>query len=155
MEEEIFEAVIDPHVYDRALLHHLLILGEVQSLNAIRIYLIFLSLLDYSVTYIDGPRHGQKETMATVTNNGKLRFTYSEAEQTYGISRSAFYKAIRYLIVRGLIEVTKRGGGGGNMYAICKPIALESVSHRITAAKERAHEREFAAFVQEHMRMGL
>ena len=46
-----------------------------------------------------------------ITNNGKIVFTYREAEQKYEISRGAFSRAINELVKFGFIEITRPGIG--------------------------------------------
>jgi hypothetical protein len=57
----------------------------------------------------------------SITNNGKIEFTYIEAEDKWGLSRSVFHRAVNQLVERGFIDVTFRGSGicgSANQYAI-------------------------------------
>ncbi len=56
-----------------------------------------------------------------IKNNGKITFTYKEAEQKLNISRSSFTRAIDSLIKYGFIEIQRLGGGTAQiptLYAI-------------------------------------
>ncbi|OEU75307.1 MAG: hypothetical protein BA874_12765 [Desulfuromonadales bacterium C00003068] len=56
-----------------------------------------------------------------IKNNGKIIFTYKEAEQKLNISRSSFTRAIDSLIKYGFIEIQRLGGGTAQiptLYAI-------------------------------------
>jgi hypothetical protein len=128
-------ASVDPCIYDRALVQYLIMFGDVRSLNSLKLFLALMVKCQWSVTYTDCGGEGQKRMVATITNN-ELRLTNTEARDTYGISPSAFYKAIRDLIDRGLIKKTGRDGGG-NMYAICAPAILKPVYHRYQSIKSR------------------
>jgi DNA-binding PadR family transcriptional regulator len=56
-----------------------------------------------------------------ILNNGKIEYTYSEAEKR-GISRATFMRAIDTLVQRGFIDITHSGSGGKrgdkSLYAI-------------------------------------
>lgn len=43
-----------------------------------------------------------------IENNGELEFTYTEAEEEYGISNQKFKRALTDLIDKGFIDITKR-----------------------------------------------
>ena len=136
METEEYVAV-DPCTYDKALVQYLIMFGDVRSLNSVKLFLGLMVKCEWSVTYTDCLGDGKKKVVGTITNNGELRLTNTEARDTYGISSSAFYKAIRDLIDRGLIKINRRGGGAGNRYSICKPTVLEPVYHRYKSIKGR------------------
>ena len=56
-----------------------------------------------------------------VINNGEIEFTYTEAEDRWGVSRSAFQRALKQLVDKGFIDVEFRGSGvcgSSNRYAI-------------------------------------
>jgi len=56
-----------------------------------------------------------------VLNNGKLEFTYLEAEHKYGISSPRFTRAISQLVEHGFIDINHSGGGLGrdrSLYAL-------------------------------------
>jgi ribosomal protein S14 len=80
------------------------------SATAIRVYLIFLT------KRIMKPFQGSKQKRSGkgkyyCENDGQIQFTYREAKERYGISRSAFRSAIDQLIAVGLIDITQRGSG--------------------------------------------
>ena len=146
MEAESYVAS-DPSVMDRDLIHYLFLHGSLRSINTVKVYLILLAACKWSVTtFEDGTPQ-----IARIINNGQLKFTSTKARDIYKIPRSGFYKAIGDLQARGLIEITKRGGGGGNRYAICTPENLKSVIHRLKATEQRAHEREFIECVRDYI----
>ena len=45
-----------------------------------------------------------------ITNNGKIEFTYLEAEEKWGISKKRFAKALKELVRKGVIDVVYLGG---------------------------------------------
>ena len=56
-----------------------------------------------------------------ITNNGEIEFTFPEAEKEYGISSSAFTKAIDELREKGFIDIAATGMGVHkvkNLYSI-------------------------------------
>jgi len=56
-----------------------------------------------------------------IANNGEIEFTYPEAERKYGISGSAFRKAIDELRDKGFIDIAESGAGlykAKNLYSI-------------------------------------
>jgi DNA-binding PadR family transcriptional regulator len=56
-----------------------------------------------------------------VLNNGRIVFSYAEAEEHYEISRSSFSKALDRLVEHGFIDITHTGGGRDgdcNLFAI-------------------------------------
>jgi hypothetical protein len=106
----------DPAIFDRAILHYLAASKRICNINSFRVLLILLAKCEWSFTYFGD----SKPPIARITNNGQLRLTSSEAYERYNIHPSAFYAAIRDLWERGLIYVTKRGKGAGNLYAIAQ-----------------------------------
>jgi hypothetical protein len=134
---EEYASAVDPSIYDRALVQYLIMFGDVRSLNSLKLFLALMVKCEWSVTYTDCEKDGHKKMVATITNNGELRLTCTEAYETYHISKNSFYRAIRDLIDRGLIKITRRGGGGGNRYGVCKPAILEPVYHRYKSVKDR------------------
>jgi hypothetical protein len=46
-----------------------------------------------------------------ISNKGEIFFTYDKAGNTFGISRSAFRRAIRQLVDLGFIDIIHNGGG--------------------------------------------
>ena len=56
-----------------------------------------------------------------VANNGRITFTYVEAEESWQIPRATFMRALKSLEARGFIDVTFRGTGtkgSANRYAL-------------------------------------
>lgn len=51
------------------------------------------------------PQGKRKEWV--ITNNGKITFYYSEAEEKYSISRGAFNRAIKQLVEYGFIDIAR------------------------------------------------
>ena len=47
----------------------------------------------------------------TVTNNGKIVFSYAEAEKKYGLTRARFSRALNQLIELGFVDIDHHGGG--------------------------------------------
>jgi hypothetical protein len=46
-----------------------------------------------------------------IVNNGELEYTYSEAKKKRGFSKPRFHAAIKELVEKGLIDITRPGGG--------------------------------------------
>jgi hypothetical protein len=132
---EEYASAVDPSIYDRALVQYLIMFGDVRSLNSLKLFLALMVKTDWAATYTDCGSEGQKKMVATITNN-ELRLTNTEAYETYKISSSAFYKAMRDLIDKGLIKKTGRDGDG-NMYAICASAILKPVYHRYKSIRGR------------------
>ena len=152
MESGPYVTAVDPGIFDRALIQYLLVCGTLRSLNTLKVFLILLWKCEWSMTYFDG---NVKWPTATITNNGKLRLTGTEASETYGISHSAFYKAIADLIDRGLVKIAKRGYGGGNLYEICAPRFAQTVNRRFKAARARTQEMAIVERIHELQERGL
>jgi len=47
----------------------------------------------------------------SIINNGKIVFSYAEAENKYGLTRPRFARAINDLIEKGFIDIAHHGGG--------------------------------------------
>lgn len=45
------------------------------------------------------------------TNNGRIRFTYREARELFGLTSPCFRRALAQLVEVGFLDVTHRGGG--------------------------------------------
>ena len=68
---------------------------------------IFILLEFYSRRQVAKiPRRGYQ-----ISNNGEILFTYAEAQNKFGISRSTFRRAIDQLVNLGFIEIAHHGGG--------------------------------------------
>ena len=48
-----------------------------------------------------------------VKNNGKIIFTYAEAERKYDLNQTKFKRAIDQLIEHGFLDIAERGGSLG------------------------------------------
>ena len=72
--------------------------------NSIRVFEIFLLKRKMKRTTIG--KHG----LNNIVNNGQIIFTYNEAEEKYGISKSTFMRARDVLIEVGFIEISEHGG---------------------------------------------
>ena len=59
-----------------------------------------------------------------LTNNGEIQFTYTEAEEKWGISNGRFTRAIDDLIRVGLIDIAKTGCG------LHQDVTLYAISER-------------------------
>ncbi|MDB4442104.1 hypothetical protein N9219_01640 [bacterium] len=46
-----------------------------------------------------------------ITNNGRITFTYSEAQKNLGYTKSRFSRALKELVKNGLIDIKHTGGG--------------------------------------------
>ena len=46
-----------------------------------------------------------------IENNGKIEFTYVEAEKVLGIPQASFWRGIKRLLELGLIDIPKQGAG--------------------------------------------
>ena len=93
---------------------------SLRSATAIKVYLIFLYKCKWEKLPI---RPGCKDKEWCITNNGKIQFTYDEAEK-YGISRGTFVIVIDKLIEVGLIDISKQGSG------LHKDVSLYAISDR-------------------------
>jgi len=81
------------------------------TLQQIKIYLEFLSKRQFSTKDKKRKKAYTGSFTENITNNGKITFSYKEAEKL-GYTRPTFRTAIdRYLEV-GLIDITKQGHGG-------------------------------------------
>ena len=68
---------------------------------------IFILLEFYSRRQVAKiPRRGYQ-----IRNNGEILFTYAEAQNKFGISRSTFRRAIDQLVELGFIDIAHHGGG--------------------------------------------
>ena len=68
---------------------------------------IFILLEFYSRRQVAKiPRRGYQ-----ISNNGEILFTYAEAQNKFGISRSTFRRAIDQLVNLGFIDIAHHGGG--------------------------------------------
>ena len=68
---------------------------------------IFILLEFYSRRQVAKiPRRGYQ-----ISNNGEILFTYAEAQNKFGISRSTFRRAVDQLVNLGFIEIAHHGGG--------------------------------------------
>lgn len=77
---------------------------------SLRVYLIFLT------KRVMKPYQGSKQKRSGkgkyyIENQNEIQFTYREAKEKYGISRSAFRDAIDQLVRVGLIDISKQGSG--------------------------------------------
>ena len=72
--------------------------------TSIRVFEIFLLKRKMKKTTIG------KHELNNIVNNGQITFTYLEAEEKYGISKSTFMRARDQLIEVGFIEITEHGG---------------------------------------------
>ena len=59
-----------------------------------------------------------------IENNGKIQFTYQEAEKKHNISRSAFRSAIDQLVNVGFIDIAQPGSG------LHRDVTLYGISER-------------------------
>jgi hypothetical protein len=73
-----------------------------------QVYMVFLNKCQWEKEQTR-PMHREKEWQ--ITNNGKIKFTYDEALDRWGISEGRFKRAINELIKVGLIDITKTGFG--------------------------------------------
>ena len=71
---------------------------------AIKIYMVF------RLKCVIANRAYGKRKVREIMNNGEITFTYLEAEEKYGISKSTFLRARDKLIEVGFIEITEHGG---------------------------------------------
>jgi hypothetical protein len=148
MVSEPHDVALDPCIFDRALIQYVFIYGSIRSINTIKVFLILLSKCEWAVTYFD---QDKKKPVATINNNGTIRFTSTDAYESYNISPSAFYKAIRDLKDRLLIRVAHKGGGSGNRYEILTPPLLKPITSRLRRAKQRENERDVVKSVHDLM----
>lgn len=65
-----------------------------------------------------------REKEWTITNNGKIQFTYKEAKGKWGISDGKFTRAIDENLRVGLIDIIHCGFG------LCKDVTLYAISDR-------------------------
>jgi DNA-binding PadR family transcriptional regulator len=85
-----------------------------------------------------------------ITNNGKIVYTYSEAEKK-GYSRALFARALTALVEHGLIDIIKQGGGSKgdiSLYAISErwvKYGTKDFEHK-TRKKDTREGRGWAAF---------
>jgi len=70
------------------------------------VYLIFRTKC-----VIDKVNYKSKRNEVVIVNNGEIVFTYAEAVEKYGISRSRFKRAIDELIAKGFIDIAATGMG--------------------------------------------
>jgi len=73
--------------------------------TAVKVLMIFLTKRQCEQV----GRRGKKQW--TIKNNGEITFTYKEAKRKYGISESAFRRAIDELISKGFIDIAQTGMG--------------------------------------------
>lgn len=82
-------------------------------------------LLFMTKCVMDKPQHKPRSKREyVIANNGKIQFSYLEAQDTWGILRQAFRDAIDELIEHGFIDIEKQGNG------IHKDCSLYSISDR-------------------------
>ena len=85
--------------------------------TAIRVYMIFKGKCVVEKVNAKSGR----ESGWMIKNNGKIKFSYKEAKEKYGISCGSFAKAIDSLIEKGFIDLDHQGSGTQddyNLYAI-------------------------------------
>jgi len=91
-----------------------------QSLNGTAVKVLLHFMRKRVLKPVTGRKtRGKKQYI--ITNNGEIVFTYLEAEEKLGISRSQFRDALDVLMDRGFIELSsRRGGQFGNqsLYAL-------------------------------------
>lgn len=64
-------------------------------------------------------KRGRKQWV--ITNNGRITFTYSEAQKNLGYTKPRFNRALKELVKNGLIDIKHPGGsfaGDSNEFAI-------------------------------------
>ena len=78
--------------------------------TAIKVYHLFRCKCQFAKK---SKRQGKRSEglMERILNNGKIEFTYKEAEKQYGITRGQFVRAIDELIEKGFLDITEPGGG--------------------------------------------
>lgn len=76
------------------------------SRTAIVVYLIFRTKCQF--TKMKG-KPGKRGPV--IVNNGEIVFTYNEAEERYGISKSRFRRALKELVAKGFIDIANTGMG--------------------------------------------
>ncbi len=75
---------------------------SLKTATAIKVYMIFM--LKRQMRKVRGKEY-------EIANNGQIVFTYKEAVEQFGISKSTFASAIDELIAKGLIDVAATGKG--------------------------------------------
>jgi hypothetical protein len=80
------------------------------SATAIKVYLIFLGKRRFK------PFEGSKSKRSGkgkyyIANNGKIQFTYKEAQEKYSVSAKCFTRAIDQLVQFGFIDISSSGSG--------------------------------------------
>ena len=97
----------------------------VQELKGVslRVYLIFLTKRVMKPFQGTKPKRSGKGKYF-IENQNQIQFTYREAKEKYGISRSAFRSAIDELVRVGLIDIAKPGSG------LQRDVTLYGISER-------------------------
>lgn len=91
--------------------------------TAVRVYLFFLN------KRVMKPFEGGKAKRSGkgkyyIENQGKIQFTYKEAQEKFGISSGAFRTAIERLVEVGLIDIAQTGSG------LHRDVTLYGISER-------------------------
>ena len=66
------------------------------------------------IKWTPSPKRAARLRLSDIRNNGEIIFSYREAIE-YGVTRSTFAKAIKKLVEKGFIDITRQGGHYGNM----------------------------------------
>lgn len=94
---------------------------SLRTATACQVFLIFLNKCRWEKAQTR-PMRREKEWI--MTNNGEIQFTYTEAEEKWGIKAGRFTRAIDDLLRVGLIDITKSGFG------LHKDVTLYAISDR-------------------------
>jgi hypothetical protein len=79
---------------------------DISSSKTFHILLIFFRKRIMVQRKITGKKKGW-----IIENNGRIEFTYDEAQKKYGTARSTFSRAIKELVSLGFIDVAEYGTG--------------------------------------------
>ena len=77
--------------------------------TALRVYLFFLS--KRVMKPLQGKQKRSGKGQYYIENDGRIQFTYREAQGRYGISSKGFRMAIERLVEVGLIDIVRAGSG--------------------------------------------
>ena len=73
--------------------------------NAVKVYIIFLGKRKLKKLPV------MNRTTWVILNNGKIVFTYAEAQKKHGIARKTFSRALDQLVELGFIDIARPGIG--------------------------------------------
>lgn len=94
---------------------------SLKTATACQVFMVFLNKCRWEKAQTR-PMRREKEWI--ITNNGEIQFTYTEAQEKWGIKAGRFTRAIDDLLRVGLIDITKTGCG------LHKDVTLYAISDR-------------------------